>query len=59
MIGFIDDHREAHGVEEARMVLSTVQRSGERFGAAHMIDILRGSKTEKIVRFGHQVLHGQ
>ena len=47
------------GTEEARMVLSTVQRSGQRFGAAHVIDILRGSETEKILRFGQQVLHGQ
>ena len=47
------------GTEEARMILSTVQRSGERFGAAHVIDILRGTETEKIVRFGQQVLHGQ
>ena len=47
------------GTEEARMILSAVQRSGERFGAAHVIDILRGTETEKIVRFGQQVLHGQ
>ena len=44
------------GTEEARMVLSAVQRSGQRFGAAHVIDILRGSETEKIVRFGHHRL---
>ena len=47
------------GTEEARMILSAAQRSGQRFGAVHVIDILRGSETEKIVRFGHQVLHGQ
>ena len=57
--GNCDDGRALGRDEEARMVLSTVQHSGERFGAAHMIDILRGSETEKIVRFGHQVLHGQ
>ena len=44
------------GTEEARMILSAVQRSGQRFGAAHVIDILRGSETEKIVRFGHHRL---
>ena len=44
------------GTEEARMVLSAVRRSGQRFGAAHVIDILRGSETEKIVRFGHHRL---
>ena len=41
------------GTEEARMILSAVQRSGQRFGTAHVIDILRGSETEKIVRFDH------
>ena len=44
------------GTEEARSILSAVQRSGQRFGAAHVIDILRGSETEKIVRFGHHRL---
>ncbi len=44
------------GTEEARTILSTVQRSGQRFGAAHVIDILRGSETEKIVRFNHHRL---
>ena len=44
------------GTEEARMILSAVQRSGQRFGTAHVIDILRGSKTEKIVRFNHHRL---
>ena len=47
------------GTEEARMILSAAQRSGQRFGAVHVIDILRGTETEKIVRFGHQVLYGQ
>ena len=44
------------GTEEARMILSAVQRTGQRFGAAHLIDILRGSETEKIVRFNHHRL---
>ena len=34
-------------------ILSAVSRSGERFGAAHLIDVLRGRKTEKVERFGH------
>ena len=44
------------GTEEAQMILSAVQRSGQRFGTAHVIDILRGSETEKIVRFNHHRL---
>ena len=38
------------------MILSVVECSGQRFGTAHVIDILRGSETEKIVRFGHHRL---
>ena len=42
--------------EDALKVLSAAQRSGERFGAAHLVDILRGSETEKTARFGHRRL---
>ncbi len=41
------------GTEEARKVLSAAVRTGQRFGAAHLIDILRGIETDKITRFGH------
>ena len=46
----------ADGTDEALKVLSAVSRSGERFGAAHLIDVLRGRKTEKVERFGHDSL---
>ena len=44
------------GTEAARKALSCVYRSGQRFGAAHVIDILRGSDSEKIRQFGHDRL---
>ncbi len=44
------------GTEEARKVLLAIDGSGRRFGSAHVIDILRGSETEKIVRFSHHRL---
>ena len=44
------------GTEDAQKVLSAAYRSGERFGTAHLIDILRGTKTEKTGRFGHDRL---
>ena len=44
------------GTEDARKVLSAVYRSGQRFGAAHVVDILRGTETDKIVRAGHDRL---
>ena len=36
--------------------LSCVKRSGELFGAIHVIDILLGSNNQKVLKFGHQHL---
>lgn len=49
------------GTEEARLALSTVALTGQRFGAAHVVDILRGAKTERLSSFGHDTLqtHGK
>ncbi|BCG77710.1 DNA helicase RecQ [Mesorhizobium sp. 113-3-3] len=46
----------ADGAAEARIILAAVAQSGERFGAAHVIDILLGHETEKILARGHQRL---
>ncbi len=40
----------------AQKFLSCVKRTGEMFGAGHIIDILRGSKAQKVFKFGHQNL---
>ena len=40
--------------EAARKALSCVYRTGQRFGAAHVIDVLRGADTAKVRQFGHQ-----
>jgi ATP-dependent DNA helicase RecQ len=37
----------------AQKALSCVARTGERFGAGHLIDLLLGKETEKAVQFGH------
>ncbi|MGJ4728476.1 DNA helicase RecQ [Luteimonas sp. SDU101] len=44
------------GTEAARKALSCVYRTGQRFGAAHLIDVLRGGDTERIHQFGHHQL---
>ena len=49
----LDPSERIDGTEDARKVLSAAYRSGQRFGAAHLIDILRGTGTDKIARFGH------
>ena len=46
--------------EIAQKVLSAVIRTGERFGGAHIIGVLRGGKGERILKQGHDQLsvHG-
>ncbi len=44
------------GTEAARMALSVVYRTGQRFGVNHLVDVLRGAQTDKIAQFNHQDL---
>ncbi|OSM00113.1 DNA helicase RecQ [Magnetofaba australis] len=44
------------GLEAAQKALSCAFRSGQRFGAGHLIDILRGKLTDKVVHNDHQKL---
>jgi ATP-dependent DNA helicase RecQ len=44
------------GTEAARKLLSAVYRTGQRFGAAHVVDVLLGHATEKVTRNGHDKL---
>lgn len=41
------------GTEAAIKALAAVYRTGERFGAGHVIDVLTGTVNEKTTRFGH------
>ncbi len=45
-----------NATEAARMALSCVYRTGQRFGVAHLIDVLLGKDTPKIEQFNHQQL---
>lgn len=44
------------GTEVVRKALSAILRTDESFGAGHLIDILRGTETEKVRSRGHQNL---
>jgi len=46
--------------DAARKALSAIYRTGQRFGAAHVIDVLRGAATDKVTQRGHDRLavHG-
>jgi ATP-dependent DNA helicase RecQ len=41
------------GTEAARKLLSAVYRTGQRFGSAHVVDVLLGNETEKVLHHGH------
>lgn len=42
--------------EDAQKALSCVYRVGQRFGAGHIIDVLRGSQSQRIMSLGHDKL---
>ncbi len=41
------------GTQDAKDILGAIQRTGERYGGAHIVDILLGTETEKVVATGH------
>jgi ATP-dependent DNA helicase RecQ len=42
--------------QPAQMALSCVYRTGQRFGAGHLIDVLTGKSTERVEKFYHHAL---
>jgi len=42
--------------QAAQMALSCVYRTGQRFGVAHLIDVLLGKETARVQQFNHQPL---
>ncbi len=44
------------GSEPARLALSAVYRTGQRFGVNHLIDVLRGAENDRIFQFDHHNL---
>ena len=44
------------GTEVAQKLISAVYRTGQRFGAVHVIDVLLGKDTEKVRQHGHDRL---
>ena len=45
--------REVDCTIPAQMYLSCVKRTGQRYGSAHIIQVLRGSRGERVLRAGH------
>ncbi len=44
------------GTDASRKLLSCIYRTGQRFGAQHLIDVLRGDTSDKIKQFQHDQL---
>ncbi|MCK7613383.1 DNA helicase RecQ [Roseibium sediminicola] len=44
------------GTEAAQKLMSAIYRTGQRFGAGHVIDVLLGKSNDKTSRFGHDNL---
>ena len=44
------------GTVAAQKLLSTVVRTGQRFGVGHLVDVLLGRDTERVRKFGHDRL---
>jgi ATP-dependent DNA helicase RecQ len=52
----LDQAPHADGMAEAQIILAAIAETGQRFGPAHIVDILRGHETEKVLAKGHHRL---
>jgi len=43
--------------EAARKALSRIYRTGQRFGAVHLMDVLRGKATDRVTQWNHDQLN--
>jgi ATP-dependent DNA helicase RecQ len=44
------------GTAQALQILSAIKQTGERYGAGHVVDVLRGTETERILAARHDKL---
>jgi ATP-dependent DNA helicase RecQ len=54
--GCLEPQRRSDCTEAARKALSAVHRTGARFGAGHLVDVLLGGDTARIRELGHDRL---
>ena len=52
----LDPPQRYDATEDARKALSCVYRVGQRFGIGHIIDVLRGAKTQRLLELQHDRL---
>ena len=51
-----EEHEEYDATDIAQRILSAVIRTGEKFGAAHIVRVLRGSSAKQVLNYGHDKL---
>jgi ATP-dependent DNA helicase RecQ len=44
------------GTADAQKILETIARTGQRWGGTHIVDILRGTATDRVLGAGHSTL---
>jgi len=44
--------------DQAVLLIAAIDQTGQRFGAGHVIDVVRGAQTARIEQFGHSNLPG-
>ena len=54
--GQLGHGREFDGTELARKIISAIVKTGERFGAGHVVGVLRGGRAGRIIELGHDRL---
>jgi ATP-dependent DNA helicase RecQ len=52
----LDQTPRSDGTAQAQLILAAIAQTGERFGQAHIVDVLRGHETQKITERGHHRL---
>jgi ATP-dependent DNA helicase RecQ len=55
-LGSTDSDAEGDVTTQAYKFLSCVKRTGERYGAGHVVDVLMGSRNERVLGLGHAEL---
>ncbi len=54
----LDPPKMVDGTRKAQMLFAVIKDTGQMFGGAHIIDVLRGANTQKISERGHKQLQG-
>ena len=54
--GQLDSGKEFDGTELAQKIMSAIIKTGERFGAGHIVGVLRGGRASRIIDLGHDQL---